>query len=120
MNSKRRFTSDADLEEVEGAPLRDAGASAQAPRPRATRPSPANRGAKSSSSWFGAPFVYGALTIFALMVLAQVYQFSGTDGFPPLRTPFYNKTMVQFTTKFGTSDNKSLVVSDVATWQYQG
>jgi hypothetical protein len=31
-----------------------------------------------------------------------VYQFSGSDGFPPLRTPFYNKTMVQFTTKLGT------------------
>lgn len=114
MNSKRRFTSDADLEDVEALAPRAAGPVAAAPRK--TRPSPANRGAKASAGWFGAPLVYGALTIFALLVLAQVYQFSGSEGFPPLRTPFYNKTMVQFSTKLGACGK----ASRAATWQAEG
>ncbi|POM65080.1 Glutaredoxin, partial [Phytophthora palmivora] len=61
-----------------------------------TRPRP------TSSSWFGAPLVYAVVTFFSLMILVHVWQFSSSQMHPVLSTPFHNKTMVQFTTKFGT------------------
>lgn len=56
----------------------------------------------SSGSWFGAPLVYAVVTFFSLMILVHVWQFSSSQMHPVLSTPFHNKTMVQFTTKFGT------------------
>lgn len=103
MSSKqRRFQSDADLEDAEGSSPREAAAAA---KPRALRPRSASHGRGAGPRrWFGAPFVYGALAVFALLVLAQVYQFSAVEGHPPLRTPFYNKSMVEFSTKFGAAE----------------
>ncbi|KAL7693293.1 putative cyclophilin-type peptidyl-prolyl cis-trans isomerase domain, glutaredoxin, GrxC [Plasmopara halstedii] len=55
----------------------------------------------SSGSWIGAPLVYAVVTFFCFMVLLHVWQFSTSQLHPKLLTPFYNKTMVQFSTKFG-------------------
>ncbi|KAG7393752.1 hypothetical protein PHYPSEUDO_004515 [Phytophthora pseudosyringae] len=55
----------------------------------------------SSGSWFGAPLVYAAVTFFSLMIFVHVWQFSSSQRHPVLSTPFYNKSMVQFSTKFG-------------------
>ncbi|KAL4151837.1 hypothetical protein PRNP1_008774 [Phytophthora ramorum] len=86
--SKRRVPVDAEMNATEGG--------RNPPRAR-----PSHRPA-ASSSWFGAPLVYAAVTFFSLMILVHVWQFSSSQMHPVLSTPFYNKTMVQFSTKFGT------------------
>uniref|UniRef100_M4BXN3 PPIase cyclophilin-type domain-containing protein n=1 Tax=Hyaloperonospora arabidopsidis (strain Emoy2) TaxID=559515 RepID=M4BXN3_HYAAE len=60
------------------------------------------RSPASSSSWFGAPLVYVALLFFGFMICVHVWQFSSLEMRQVLSTPFYNKTMVRFSTKCGT------------------
>ncbi|TDH70921.1 uncharacterized protein CCR75_008828 [Bremia lactucae] len=53
-------------------------------------------------SWFGAPLVYAVIIFFCIMISVHVWQFSSSQMHPVLSLPFFNKTMVQFFTKFGT------------------
>ncbi|RLN47374.1 hypothetical protein BBJ28_00026170, partial [Nothophytophthora sp. Chile5] len=89
-NKQRRVPADAELNVTEGSP-----------RPRVARAG-ARGGASGGGSWFGAPMVYAAIAFFSLMILVHVWQFSSSQTHPVLTSPFYNRTMVQFTTKFGT------------------
>ncbi|KAF1332092.1 Glutaredoxin, partial [Globisporangium splendens] len=66
-----------------------------------------HRGAKSTggggSGWFGPRMVLALLALFGVATVVHIYQFSyGDQYFPPLTEPFYNKSMVEFSTKFGT------------------
>ncbi|KAI9908038.1 hypothetical protein PsorP6_003823 [Peronosclerospora sorghi] len=70
--------------------------------PRIFQPTSQKVSRSTPSSWFRAPLVYGVVTFFSLMILIHVWQFSSSEMHPVLTTPFYNKTMVRFSTKFGT------------------
>lgn len=88
----RRFQSDDDT---------DSGANGLPQRHRSARTGASRRTAQGGG-WFTAPVVLSILTFFGFLVCFQVYQFTTLGGFPPLTEPFYNKTMVQVTTKLGT------------------
>ncbi|CAH0486500.1 unnamed protein product [Peronospora farinosa] len=88
--NKRRVTADVEVQVAER--------SRNLPHARPTSQQSAR---KKSSSWLGAPLVYAALTFFGLMIFVHVWQFSSSQIRPVLSTPFYNKTMVQFSTKYG-------------------
>ncbi|CAI5741299.1 unnamed protein product [Hyaloperonospora brassicae] len=68
--------------------------SAAASAAAAARPS-------SVSSRWGAPLVYVALLFFGFMIGVHVWQFSSLEADRVLSTPFYNKSMVQFSTTCG-------------------
>lgn len=90
----RRFQSDDDT---------DSGANGLPQRHRTARAGAPRRAAQAGGGgWFTAPVVLSILTFFGFLVCFQVYQFTALGGFPPLTEPFYNKTMVQVTTKLGT------------------
>ncbi|KAJ0404186.1 hypothetical protein P43SY_002029 [Pythium insidiosum] len=65
-------------------------------------PRPGARGGSTGSALLRAPMFLAMIAFFGIGIVYHVYQFSvGLPAYAPLREPFYNVSMVQFTTKFG-------------------
>lgn len=81
---------------------------ATAPQARAAKPF-AGGGAsrmggerRAASDWFGPRTMLGLVAFVGIMTVVHIWQTTYGDLYhPPLTEPFYNKTMVEFSTKFG-------------------
>lgn len=100
--TRHRFQSDPDIEEdvpqpQTHVPMRQ--------RRAGSTGSNAPRKGSSRGGWCGAPAIFAVLALLALVTLVRMWQFARTGGvyYPPLTEPFFNKTMVELSTKYGTS-----------------